>query len=125
MRGSLIEGVAYMFRDAKQTFSLMYINRTILLTAAALLFLATLAALSFPYGYFAILRIVVCGVAIYNAIQIRNSVIPLLGLVLVAIVFNPLAPVHLPQMVGRIIYLATAASFIRLAMKPLNIQNPK
>ena len=101
----------------------MNIYRAILLTAAVLLFLATLAALSLPYGFFTFLRIVVCGVAIYVAIQIRDSVVALIGLMMVAVLFNPLVPIHLPQQTWRIIDLATAAAFIRLAFKPLKKQN--
>ena len=103
----------------------MKIYRAILLTAAVLLFLATLAALSLPYGYFTFLRIVVCGVASYVAIQVRDSMVALIGLLMVAILFNPLVLIHLPQQTWRIIDLATAAAFIRLAFKPSRTQNQR
>ncbi|GAB3903871.1 hypothetical protein GCM10028803_33000 [Larkinella knui] len=101
----------------------MKIYKALLLTAAILLFLATLAALSLPYGFFTFLRIIVCGVAVYAAIQVRDSVVALIGLLMVAFLFNPLVPIHLPQQIWRIIDLATAAAFIRLAFKPSKRQN--
>jgi len=100
----------------------MKVHRAILLTAAVLLFLATLAALSLPYGFFTFLRIVVCGVSIYVAIQVKDSVVTLIGLLIVAILFNPLVPIRLPQQTWRIIDLATAAAFIRQAFKPSKTQ---
>lgn len=103
----------------------MKMYQAILLTAAVLLFLATLAALSLPYGFFTFLRIVVCGVAICVAIQVRDSVVALIGLLIVAILFNPLVPIYLPQQAWRIIDLATAAAFIRLAFKPLGKQDQR
>lgn len=101
----------------------MKIYKILLITAAVLLFIATLAALFLPYDFFTFLRIIICCVAIYSAIQARNSVIPLIGLLMVAVIFNPFAPIDLPQTAWRIIDLATAAAFIRLAIKPLHIQN--
>ncbi|RZK29350.1 MAG: hypothetical protein EOO61_20770 [Hymenobacter sp.] len=103
----------------------MKIYQAILLTASVLLFLATLATLSLPYGFFTFLRIVVCGVAIYVAIQQKDSVIALIGLLVIAILFNPLVPIHLPQQTWRIIDLATAATFVRLAFKPSGTQNQR
>ncbi|AKD54860.1 DUF6804 family protein [Spirosoma radiotolerans] len=102
---------------------MMKIYRAILLTAAVLLFLATLATLSLPYGFYTFLRIVVCGLAFYVAIQTRDSIVALISLLVVAILFNPLVPIHLPQPTWRIIDLATAAAFIRLAFKPARTQN--
>lgn len=103
----------------------MKIYRAILLAVAVLLFLATLAALSLPYGFFTFLRITVCGVAIYAAIQVRDSIVALIGLLMIAILFNPLVPIHLPQQTWRIIDLATAAAFIRLVFKPWKAQNQR
>lgn len=103
----------------------MKIYQAILLTAAVLLFLSTLAALSLPYGFFTFLRIIVCVVAIYVAIQRRDSVVALIGLLIVVILFNPLVPIHLPLQTWRIIDLATAATFIRLAFKPSGPQNQR
>ncbi|MVM36269.1 hypothetical protein GO755_40045 [Spirosoma sp. HMF4905] len=101
----------------------MKIYRAILLTTAVLLFLATLAALSLPNGFFTFLRIFVCGVAIYVALQERDSIVALIGLLMLVILFNPLEPIQLPQPTWRIIDLATAAAFIRLAFKPSRTQN--
>jgi hypothetical protein len=103
----------------------MKIYRAVLLTTAVLLFLATLSALSLPYGFFTFLRIVVCCVAIYVAVQVKDSNLTLIGLLMIVILFNPLVPIHLPQQTWRIIDLITAAAFIRLAFKPSVIRNQR
>ncbi|WP_020604998.1 DUF6804 family protein [Spirosoma spitsbergense] len=103
----------------------MRIYSAILFVSAGLLFLATLAVLSLPYGYFTFLRIVVCSTAVYAAIRLKDSTIPFLALLMVAILFNPLIPVYLPKLTWRIIDLAVAAAFIRLALKSLNTQDSR
>lgn len=103
----------------------MNLNRAILLITTALLFLATLSALSLPYGYFIFLRVVVCGVAIYTAIQVWDSIAPAIALLLVAVVFNPFVPIHFPETTWRIIDLATAGYFLRLVIKPSTVQKQR
>ena len=64
------------------------------LTASAMLLLA-LAPL--PYGYYTLLRLVVCGVGAYGASLAyglgKQGWVLILGLI--ALLFNPLVPVHL------------------------------
>ena len=98
----------------------MRLYSAILFISAGLLFLATLAALSLPYGYYTFLRIAVCGTAIYAAIRLKDSTAAFLSLLMVAILFNPLIPIYLTKITWRIIDLAVAAAFIRLAIKALN-----
>jgi len=84
-----------------------------LLAAAFLL----LAALDLPYGYYTLLRVVVCGVSVYVAYCGCKWSKPwatwVLGLV--AVLFNPLILVHLPKEVWRAIDLATASIFVAAA----------
>lgn len=101
----------------------MTLYRTTLLISAILLFLATLSALSLPYGYYTFLRIVVCGTALYAAYQIRDTVAPFLALLMVVVLFNPISPIYLPRQTWTIINLATAAAFLRLAFRPLQAQD--
>lgn len=96
----------------------MTLYRGILFTTAGLLFLATLAAVSLPYAFFIFLRVLVCGVALYTACRSANAPISLVGLLMVAALFNPVVLIHLPQTTWRIIDLAVAATFIRLALNP-------
>ena len=103
----------------------MRIYEALLLISAILLFLATLAVLSLPYEVFTFLRIVVCGVGIYAAVQESDSILSLIGLLMVAVLFNPFVPIHMPQTTWRIIDLATSVAFIRLAFKPLKTQNQR
>jgi len=49
----------------------------------------------------------------------------LIGLLIVAVLFNPVVPVHLPEQTWRIIDLVIAAAFIRLAFKPSKTQNQR
>jgi len=78
-----------------------------------------------PYGYYIILRWVVCGVAIFNAIGFSKS--KLTGWVLVfatlAFLFNPLFPVYLNKsswvgidLISAIIFFISAYS-IRIKAK--------
>ncbi|WP_394341903.1 DUF6804 family protein [Spirosoma fluviale] len=48
-----------------------------------------------------------------------------MGLLVIAILFNPLFPVHLPQQTWRITDLVTATAFIRLAFKPSKTRNQR
>lgn len=63
--------------------------------SGALLFLGVLNI--WPYDYYTILRWVVCGVAIFNAIGFSKSKLTGWALVFgaLAFLFNPLAPVHM------------------------------
>jgi len=66
------------------------------LLAAAFLLLATL---DLPYGYYTFMRIVVCGISVYVAYQGYQWGQPWATWVfgLVAVLFNPLIPIHLSR----------------------------
>ena len=70
--------------------------RQLLSVSAVALFLAVLPV--WPYGYYVLLRLLVCGASAYLAYiagssqtLTRNRVL----LLLIAVLFNPLVPVHL------------------------------
>lgn len=89
-----------------------------LLTAGLILGLAVIPM--WPYGYYTFLRLVICGVAVYGAYffkkhsMLDNHFVPL---VLIAIFFNPLVPVHLSRELWLPIDLAGAVYFIVLSKK--------
>ncbi len=89
----------------------MRIHRTTLFVSAGSLFLAMLPALPLPYGYFTFLRIVVSGTAVFAAIRVNDSTVPFLGLLMIAVLFNPLIPVCLPKRTWRIIDLAVSIAW--------------
>jgi hypothetical protein len=64
---------------------------------AALMLLGTLA--QWPYGYYQLLRLVVCGVAVYIAFTAygwqKMWAVWLFGFI--ALLFNPLIPIHLSR----------------------------
>ena len=52
-----------------------------------------------PYGYFNLLRLVVCGTSIFNIMQLdkdENKVLYWI-FIFIAILFNPLIPIHLER----------------------------
>jgi len=81
------------------------------LLAAAFLLLATL---DLPYGYYTFLRIVVCGVSVYVAYCSHKwgKLWAAWVFGLVAILFNPLLPVHLTKDVWMPIDASTALLFV-------------
>ena len=85
------------------------------LLAAAFLLLATL---DLPYGYYTFLRIAVTGVALYVAYSGYKwgKTWALWTFVTVAMLFNPLIPVHLTKDVWFPIDLVTAAAFVLAAV---------
>lgn len=86
-----------------------------------MMFLAALAdAQTFPYVYYQVLRVVVCGTAIYGAMKYYvlarhgGSVM----MILLALLFNPVAPVTLPRNLWRLldfwlgIFLLVAGNYL-------------
>lgn len=73
-----------------------------------------------PYGYYTLLRLVVCGVSVYAAYKVKmhpslsNHFIPL---VIMAVLFNPLIPVYLSRLIWLPIDLAGAVYFLVLSKK--------
>ncbi|MFA7255471.1 MAG: DUF6804 family protein [Candidatus Omnitrophota bacterium] len=92
--------------------------KVMLLVAALMLCVAVIPTL--PYAYYILLRFIVCGAAVYAAFKLRNNsslsghFIPLL---IMAILFNPLAPVYLTPLIWLVVDLAGAVYFLRLAKK--------
>ena len=94
--------------------------------ALAIVFLLLAIPPVWPYGYYMLLRLIVCGVAVYGAIQAHTRGLEGWVWVLggVAILFNPLIPVYLNKAVWVLIDLITAvligvaASIIRRS--PIN-----
>lgn len=86
---------------------------------AALMLFGALA--SWPYGYYQFLRLVVCGVGAYATFMAYNWQISwatyLFGLI--AVLFNPLIPIHLSLEIWQPIDLVCALlfAFVALALK--------
>jgi hypothetical protein len=86
---------------------------------------AILLLLSFfdwPYGYYTLLRWVVAGVSIYYAYLLytthKDKIAWFWGLVITAVLFNPIVPVYLyDKMLWNIIDVITAGIFIWLIIK--------
>ncbi len=70
-----------------------------------------------PYGYYQILRFFTTGTAVFCAYSFWNhkiKVIPWL-LISIAILFNPLAPIHLEKQTWRLIDIAVGVVFLVLS----------
>lgn len=89
-------------------------NQKILtITASGFLFIALFEGL--PYGYFTLLRFVVCAVGAYMAYKIYESDNDSLWVWLfggIAILFNPIIPIHLTREVWWIIDLIVGGVFL-------------
>lgn len=83
-----------------------------LLPAFGLLF----ALVPMPYAYFIFLRVIVCGAAVIIAFKQFNrdgGLSPaMLLMVGVAVLFNPIMPIHLSRLVWAPIDILTAATFV-------------
>jgi hypothetical protein len=81
------------------------------IVAATVLFLALG---SWPYGYYQLLRLVVCGASIYVSFTAYNWqktwAVWLFGLV--AILFNPLIPIHFSREVWKLIDVLCGFMFV-------------
>jgi hypothetical protein len=85
--------------------------RPLLWTAAVMLVLAVPPV--WPYWYYVLLRLVVCGAGAYGAyVAHRSDASLLVPFALIALLFNPLIPVHLPKVLWAALDLATAAFLI-------------
>jgi hypothetical protein len=87
------------------------------LLAAAMLFAAVAR---WPYGYYQLLRWVVCGAGIYTSVIIYQSKASLRWatwlLVALAILFNPLVPFDLARETWRFANLAGGVLFLSVAL---------
>lgn len=92
--------------------------KILLLCAGLMLCLAVVPIL--PYGYYMLLRLVVCGVSGYAAYSLNRDAAlnrHLVPLVILAVLFNPVLPVHLSQLFWLPIDLGTAVYFLQLSKK--------
>lgn len=66
-----------------------------------------------PYGYYKLLRWVVCGVGVYSTVVATSSKKTLWawGLGITAVVFNPIIPIHLDRETWAVIDIAAAILF--------------
>lgn len=88
------------------------------LIPAAIAALMLFGALGYwPYGYYQLLRFVVCGVGAYTAFVAyewqKLWATWLFGLI--AVLFNPLIPMHLPREVWQMIDVTCAFLFVAIA----------
>lgn len=71
-----------------------------------------LALLPMPYGYYQLLRLIVCGVSIWAAISTSKTNQTLTVLyVLVALLYNPIFIIHFDRSVWGVINIITALFF--------------
>ena len=97
--------------------------KLLLLLSALALFLAVVP--NWPYGFYMLLRFFVCGVVIYGVYSNRQNKfldrhkIPLIGL---AVLFNPLIPIHFDRGAWALIDLMAGIYLIVLSLK-LKIKN--
>ena len=86
-------------------------TNSLLLLIPAIMSLLALAPL--PYGYYTLLRIVVCGAAIWTVICAydlkRQWMVWLFGFI--TVLFNPLIPIHLDRQLWVILDVLTAVVF--------------
>ncbi len=91
------------------------LKSALLFIGAAFLLFALVDGL--PYGYFTLLRFVVCavsvGVAAFSYKMEKMWVVWLFGFV--AVLFNPLIPIHLTREIWVVIDVAIAALFVASA----------
>ena len=73
-----------------------------------------LALTPLPYGYYTLLRIVVCGAAVWTVLVAYPAkklwIVWLFAAI--AIVFNPIIPIHLDRNIWAVIDVVTALLFI-------------
>lgn len=75
---------------------------------AAVILLGALG--SWPYGYYQLLRFVVCGVSVYVAFMAYNW--HKLCAIWIAVLFNPLAPIHLSRELWQPIDMVSGVFFL-------------
>ena len=96
---------------------------------AAVMLLAALA--SWPYGYYKLLRWFVCAAGIFVAFTAYACEKPwaLWAFVLIAMLFNPIAPVHLTRQIWSVLIVHAALGFLAsifvIWTKPSSTQTEK
>ncbi|WP_394355493.1 DUF6804 family protein [Spirosoma validum] len=101
----------------------MNIYKTTLLVTAAFIVLATLARVPLPHGLILILRIASCGLAIYSAILVKDSIVAVMGLLMIAVLWNPFVSIGFTQPTRSTVDSVVAFTFVLLALRPLKTQN--
>lgn len=93
-------------------------NRPLRIPAAITALMLFGALASWPYGYYQFLRLVVCAVAAYVTFMAYNWRISwatyLFGII--AVLFNPLVPIHLSRKIWQTIDVVCAALFVVIAI---------
>lgn len=89
-------------------------RKYILYVTACLLFFAIF---SLPYGYYQLLRLIVCGVAVWTSWSFYKSKLTTWAIIFlfVAILFNPLEPVYLTKGAWVPLDFITACLFVLAA----------
>ena len=73
-----------------------------------------LALLPWPYAYYQLLRWLVCGSSAYVAYDLHSSKKQkkdVISLTIIAVVFNPIAPIYLTREIWSVIDIVTAGYF--------------
>jgi len=94
------------------------ILKILLLISGLMLCLAVLPM--WPYGFYMLLRLVICSVALYVGIALKNHASlskHFIPLVLLAVLFNPLIPVSLTRVIWLPVNLGVAVYFLTLSKK--------
>ncbi len=83
------------------------LNKTPIIVSIAMLFLAIFPM---PYGYYMLLRLVVCGTAIYVAYYAKqmNKQRWMWAMGFIALLFNPIIPIPLDKVTWSLVDLAVA-----------------
>lgn len=86
--------------------------RILPLVASAFLFVSVPSI--WPYGFYMFMRVVVCGISLYLAYFSKRDGKEqwMVVMVLIALLFNPIFPVHLTKEIWGIIDFAAAVIFI-------------
>jgi len=96
-------------------------NKTIhslLIVATVTLFIAIIPI--WPYGFYTLLRLLVCGIsgyAAYKSKQIKSLEAHKVSLIIIAVLFNPLFPVYLVRTIWTPIDIGISIYFIVLIKK--------
>ena len=92
---------------------------------AAVILLFALAP--WPYGYYQLLRLVVCGVALYMAFVAFNlqKILAVWVFGFVAILFNPLIPIQLSREIWKPIDVICALLFILISFTMIKVGKRK
>ena len=93
-------------------------KQTFLIVACILL---GLALFPMPYGYYQILRLIICGLSVWILVDNHNKKINLpIGLFAIAIIYNPIFIIHFEKAIWSILNIVTLIYFIYLILKPLS-----